>query len=271
MSAMSRRSISVQDEFAGALLDPIRSAPNDLNVPDGVDVQQRFDAHRNNATVGLVEALSATFPVTRALVGEDFFRGMACERIRADPPRSPVLSLYGEGFAEFIEGFAPAAGLPYLPDMARLELARIQAYHAADATQVPVAAYQALLAAPERLAMTRVELHPACRWLRSDHAVHSLWQAHQHAGAARDAALAEVDLASPEEMLVVRPQWAVLVSPLPARGCIWLDALQAGATLDEAASLADASQGGHSSASLEAFLFLLVQHGLAASLQSSPE
>ena len=51
----------------------------------------------------------------------------------AEPPRSPVLMDYGAGFADFIAGFAPAASLPYLPDVARIERAWREAYHAADA------------------------------------------------------------------------------------------------------------------------------------------
>lgn len=262
---------SVQREFASALLDPSRPAPAGLCVAHGIDAQSRFDVHRNNATVGLVDALAATFPVTLMLVGEDFFHGMARERIRADPPRSPLLGRYGEGFAEFIEGFAPAAGLPYLPDLARLEFACLQAYHAADAIQVDVAAYQALLATPERLAATRLTLHPACRWLHSTHAVRSLWLAHQQAGDRRDAAIAEVEIGLPEEMLVTRPHWDVFVSPLPAGGAAWLEALHAGASLGEAASTAGPDHGRDPSTSLEALLFLLIHHGLAASLQSPPE
>ena len=39
---------------------------------------------------------------------------------------------YGGDFADFVEGFAPAASVPYLAAVARLERARVQAYHAAD-------------------------------------------------------------------------------------------------------------------------------------------
>ena len=54
--------------------------------------------------------------------------------VREQPPRSPLLAIYGDEFADFIAAFEPARELPYLADVARLEAARTRAYHAADAT-----------------------------------------------------------------------------------------------------------------------------------------
>jgi hypothetical protein len=50
-----------------------------------------------------------------------------------NPPRSPVIFEYGGSFADFLERFEPLAGYPYLPDVARLERAWLDAFHAADA------------------------------------------------------------------------------------------------------------------------------------------
>ena len=38
---------------------------------------RRFAVYRNNVAAGLIRALEARFPVTRRLVGDDFFRAMA--------------------------------------------------------------------------------------------------------------------------------------------------------------------------------------------------
>ncbi|MEZ5722575.1 MAG: DNA-binding domain-containing protein [Paracoccaceae bacterium] len=59
---------------------------------------KRFDVYRNNVVVSLSEALATGFPVVRKLVGEAFFSAMAGVFVRAHPPRSPVLTMYGEGF-----------------------------------------------------------------------------------------------------------------------------------------------------------------------------
>jgi len=155
----------LQADFAAALADPTLPAPAGSG--------RRFDAHRNNRAVSLIEALEASFPVVRRLVGNDFFRAAAKAYIRRHPPRTPVLLLYGETFGAFLEGFEPARGVAYLGDVARLEWARLNAFHAADAEPLSLAR---LAEVPqERLADLRFTLHPSLQLLASRWPVASLW------------------------------------------------------------------------------------------------
>lgn len=245
-------------EFANALSLAAPAVPPSLRATRGV--ARRFDVYRNNTVAARVQALAASFPVAQALVGEAFFRAMAAARVRADPPRSPILVEYGEGFAEFVASFAPAAAVPYLADVVRLEQARVRAFHAADAVPVPQAALAALLAAPARLGATRATLHPACTWLRSRHAVHAIWLAHHTA--AGDLRGLAVDV--PQQVLVARPRLAVAVEPIDASVADALDALRAGATLLQATA-------GLAEATLVALFTLIVRHGVIVSLSSSTE
>lgn len=223
--------------FAQALLDPQQPLPPGITAPDGADPLRRFNVYRNNVVVSLIDALATTFPVTRELVGDDFFRAMARIHVAQSPPQSRLLAEYGAGFPDFIAGFEPAQSLPYLADVARLEHLRVVAYHAADAVALGAGAFRPLLATPECLLELRFALHPACRWLASAHPVFSIWAAHQGV-----LALPDVDLAKAESVLVVRPEFEVRVSALPPGSVTFLDALSGGATLAEAAVLAaDAS------------------------------
>ncbi|QJP14641.1 hypothetical protein G3545_13920 [Starkeya sp. ORNL1] len=104
----------------------------------------------------------------------------------ASPPRSPVLLSYGEALPDFLESFAPVAGLPYLANVARLEIARGQAHHAADAA--PVTA-EALAVLDPRRPGVRVGIHPAVRLIRSAYPVATLWA--MNAGAQTPAAIDE--------------------------------------------------------------------------------
>ena len=252
---------AMHDAFVSALLDPGQ-------VPAGVhghaDAARRFGVHRNNMMVALIDALASAFPVTRTLVGEDFFGAMAGDYVRFDPPRSPIMAEYGAGFADFIARHVPASGLAYLADVARLERLRSEAFHAADAAALDPAHWHALLADPVRLALIRVRLQPACRWLSSVHPVLSIWQAHQHPDARRDAVLAALDPDAGEDVLVHRPQWDVYLVALPAGGIAWLDALRAGV------ALGDALQGvrtTHPQASPDHLFALLLQHGLVMAIE----
>jgi len=113
-----------QDFFARALLDPVHAVPAAIRGAARRRADRRFAVHRNNVVVGLINALAERFPVVSRLVGDEFFRAMARLYATMRPPASPLMMLYGETFPEFIDAFAPAAALPYLGDIARLEYAR---------------------------------------------------------------------------------------------------------------------------------------------------
>lgn len=218
--------------FAEALLHPAAPCPPGLRTFDGSDPAARFAVHRNNVVASLVAALAETFEVTRRLVGDDFFGAMARQFVCAHPPRSPVLADYGDAFAPFIAGFAPAAPLPYLPDMARLERARVRACHAADAAPLAGEAIAALITDPAALAASRPALHPSLQLVVSDFGVVSLWAAHQGQGD-----IAQVDAFAAEAALVLRDDDGdVAVVPVPLASARFFGHLLEGATLAQAAA-----------------------------------
>jgi hypothetical protein len=222
--------------FARALLQPDAPCPAGLKTWNGSDPAKRFAVYRNNVVVSLVDALADSFPVVQALVGEEFFRALAAEFARANPPRSPVLAWYGDGFADFVENFPPAAGLPYLADVARLEWLRVEAWHAADAKPLPLAEMAARLADEAALPALRLALHPSLRLLRSAHPVVSLWAAHQAEDVS--AALGATDFADAEAALVVRDGLDVDILRIEPGAAEFVECLLRGAALGEAAQTA---------------------------------
>lgn len=255
--------VAWQDAFASALLDPARHPPG-LRDPGRGDAG--FVVHRNNVMVALVDALATSYPVTRAAVGEGLFRTMARGFVRASPPRSPIMAAYGAGFADFIASCPAAAGVGWLADLARLEHLRSEAFHAADAEPMDTARWARLRVDSQRLAHTRVSLHPACRCLSSAFPVLSIWQAHQQSDALRDAALAEIDLQTGEDILVHRPLWEVRQTGLPAGAIPWLEALRAGACLGDAMQRACSASP---TVSPQHLFALLLQHGLVIAAEST--
>ena len=225
--------------FADSLLATQPACPPGLTAWNRSDPGRRFAVYRNNVMVSLVDALADTCPVTQSLVGEAFFRPMAAVFARANPPHSPIMAHYGEGFAEFIGAFPAAAGLPYLADVARLEILRVQAYHAADAASVSPAAFALLASAPERLPGARFTLHPSLRQLVSTHAVVSLWAAHQSEDV--DSAVRAVDVALPECALLVRVGLDVEIHRIATGTAIFIRHLNEGLGLGDAAGRAMAA------------------------------
>ena len=168
-----------QAYFASALLDAEMAVPADLYSWNRSDPAIRFAVYRNNVVVSLTDALADTFPVTQALVGEEFYRAMARVFLQTHPVRTRVLTWLGAGFADFIESFPPASTLAYLADVARLEMLRVRAYHAADAQPIALQTLGQALADQNILTDLRLTLHPSVHLLHSKHAVWSLWAAHQ--------------------------------------------------------------------------------------------
>ena len=248
--------MSAQDAFAVALLDAGAPAPDGLVAWNGSDPAQRFGVYRNNVVVSLVDALAAKFPVVAQLVGEEFFRAMAREHVRAAPPRSRMMALYGDDFAGFVATFPPATELPYLADVARLEAARLAAFHAADAEPLGPEAFAMI--APERLEAMRVGLHPAARIARFSHAAVSIWAAHQGQGD-----LAAVDPFEAEDALVTRPRLEVETRLLAPGEAALFEALGAGETLGAAAARGFAAHAGFD---LSRALATLLTSGAASEL-----
>lgn len=195
----------------------------------------RFAIHRNTVVVGLIDTLAARYPAVLRLVGEDFFR--ACARLYAahEAPRSPALFEYGGGFADFLARFEPARGLPYLPDVARLEWLRHRAYHAADASPMPAAALSDV--APERIGDVVLGLHPSFAVLASDYPVLSIWETN-----VMDREVRPIGPDLPGEVvLIVRPALEVLVMRLGPGGVEFLDEIASGGSLAAAAGRAEAA------------------------------
>ncbi|RVT49624.1 HvfC/BufC N-terminal domain-containing protein [Rubrivivax albus] len=254
-----------QRAFARALLDPACPPPSGLCTWNGSDPGPRLDVYRNNVVVSLVAALADTFPVVQQLVGGEFFEAMVRLYICESPPTSPVLTDYGDGFADWVHHFEPATTLPYLADMARLERARVRAFHAADIEPVPPQAWQAVLSDPSRLVGCSLSLHPSLAIVHSAYALVSLWQAHQHDNPDTiDAAVAAVTLDHAEQALVWRDGDAVLVQPVAPTTAAFVLALRAGQPLGTAIEQL-------AGAELAAPLGLLVGHRLVTHIQSNGE
>lgn len=244
--------------WAQALLDPAAPCPLGLSTWNGSDPARRWAVYRNNVVCSLVDGLAAGFPVVQALVGEDFFRAMAAVFVRRAPPRSPVLAHYGEGFAEFIAAFGPAGGLPYLPDLAKLELAWVRAFNAADAPVLSAAGATPALTCAERVGELRLDCHPSWGLVRSVHPVVSLWAAHQPDSAIL---LGNIDLDQAETALVLRPVLEVHVIALTPGTAAFAEALGQGLDLATAVEVATAAARSEAPFDLVASLSLLLAQG----------
>lgn len=227
----------LQRTFAGFLLsspgadpDPaLCNAVRESSVPS----EKRLAIYKNNVYVRLVEALEDSYPAVRRLTGATFFRFAAMEYIRKNPPHSPTLLGYGENFPCFLDGFEPAASVPYLADVARLEQLYLESYHAAEALPLPKQAVAELLqeAAPAEAVRAHLRLHPSARLMVSASPVSHIWEINRQS--------APIDRkrqipGGEEYLLIVRPRATVEVRRISRGAHAALAALERRAPVTEA-------------------------------------
>ena len=226
-----------QDGFAKALLarDPA-AVPG---LPAGIAAlvrQPGFAVYRNTVMKGCIDALQANYPAVARLVGDEWFRAAAAIFVREQLPAQAMLMYYGAAFAEFLSRFEPAAELPYLPGVARLDRCWTESHAASEESVLDPAALAGLT--PATLAATVLHPHAAARWAWfADQPVYTIWQRNREA---RDDAR-EIEWRG-EGALLTRPLGAVRWVQIDAAGCALLDACAAGRPIAAAAAAAMAVQ-----------------------------
>jgi hypothetical protein len=204
---------------------------------DAIGAAERFAVYRNNAAVTLIEALRLIYPVGDKLVGAEFFAGTARAFIARHPPRTACLNDYGGEFADFLGAFPAAAGLAYLPDVARLEWAVHGSLNAPDDAALGPAA----LATLGESARGRVRFvpHPAVRLLSVRHPVDAIWRAVRDGD---DAALAAIALnVAPISLLVERRRERIAMRRLTPGEAHVTALLFSGAALSDVARQQDSA------------------------------
>ncbi|EKS70317.1 MULTISPECIES: DNA-binding domain-containing protein [unclassified Caballeronia] len=218
-------------QFARGLINPAFETPEGLVVPFGNDVDMRYNIYRNNVAVSLIEALAAVFPAVQRITGNEFFRAMARFHLRATPPKSPLLFEYGQDFPDFIESYEYARFMPWLADVARIERAWLDAYHAEDLPVLETHAFASVEAAA--LTSLRFIRHPASHIVRSSFSAVSIFAMNRS-----DEPITHLDASEPEDALITRPDFDVTVTRLPPGGATFISQLFNGESLGDSVAAA---------------------------------
>ncbi len=214
-------------EFSAALLDEkIEGAA--ARIADGpIPPLRRIEIYRHNVRSNLRGALQALYPVILKLVGEPFFNEAADRYADAWPSRSGDLNDFGGHFAEWIAQYRHARDLPYLPDVARLEYAWHEVFHAADSEPFELTRLAGV--APEDYGAIRFVPAAALRLLQSDFPVQRIHEINQDVFQGDDT----VEFGAGAEYVIVRRDgYAPVIECVDALYFAFLAGLQAGLTLD---------------------------------------
>lgn len=194
--------------------------------------QPGFSVYRNTVFKGTTDGLIANFPTIERLVGSDWLRDAAAIHARVSPPTDARLLNYGTYFPSFLDGFEHARDMPYLGDVARLDLLWTQVHCAAD----EVCLEMNTLAQMSATNLGKFWLTPraASRWIWfSDCPAFTIWRLNRE-----ELEMLEEIQWQGEGALLTRKAGRVHWQAASAAECVFLDACAAGSSLARAADRA---------------------------------
>jgi hypothetical protein len=222
----------LQRGFAAGVFNPSVSDFTQHIHPGRFPAERHFQVYRNNVFESLTGALRAVYPVVERLVGDGFFRYAADIYIREHPPTSGNLHDFGASFAEFLTDFPPARELVYLSDVAHLEWAWHQSFHAADGAPLALAVLASI--SPEQYADLKFTLQPSARLVSSAYPMLRIWEVNQPAHQGDQT----VDLGVGGVKLLVIRRGQIEIEPLGEGDYALLSAFAAGVPCAQAAEAA---------------------------------
>jgi hypothetical protein len=134
--------------------------------------QERLDVYARMYGARLVDVLAEDYPRLAAIVGAGAFADLAHAYVAAHPSTRPSLRWFGAAFADFLTTHA-LDHPPFLPDLARLEWARLAVFDAADAPTLHLDVLRAL--APDDWPGLALRPIPAATTLAVGWPVHRIW------------------------------------------------------------------------------------------------
>jgi len=199
-----------------------------LNPQRGTAGRERLSVYASGYLIRYREALQEVYEAVHHVVGERTFAQIARAYAASYPSHDYNLSLVGRHLPHFLITHTIRQQLPFLPDLATLEWAVAEAFHATEQPALTLTRWQAL--SLEQWEHGHLHLHPAIRLVRSRWPILDLWAART-----QDRSSISIELINrPQCVLVSRPNLQVRCAVLEAPQEALLQSLLAGRSLGEA-------------------------------------
>lgn len=194
----------------------------------GVAGEKRLAVYASGYLDRSRQGLAETYPAVEHILGRSTFARLSFEYAERHPSHDYNLSAVGRGLPDFLIAHTLTKRLPFLPDLARLEWAITQAFHAHEAPPMDKAALQAI--SPDQWGSMRLVFQKSVHGIVSDWPILELWKARTEARESID-----IDLVNhPQRVLVRREGTRVHCEALEAESFALLEALLIGQSVSEA-------------------------------------
>ena len=172
---------TLQKDFIEAIFGGDKApAASHIMGDDTLSAEQRFGIYKGSVHGILGQALGLTYPVCKALVGDEFFNRMCDCFIEKYPPKTSFFAEYGADFPKFLSGFEPVSDIPYYVDIAKLEWARQHVWHQQHADITDFSTLAELT--EDQQSQVIFQLTKNLRLIQSNYRIDDIWFAHQENG-----------------------------------------------------------------------------------------
>lgn len=186
---------------------------------------ERLAIYKNNTLHSLSESVVDLYPSIEHAVGRDFLIATAKEYLKVSPPHSAALLNFALDFPDFLATFEHTKNYAYFPDLARIDMLRHQAYHAAD--EIPLTVDHIQQIPLEELAQSQIQLPKSCYLLTSKFKAYSLWES------IRAQSDNEIHIDGTESTLIYRENLHVKTTQISQEAYYFLNKIKDGHTLGE--------------------------------------
>src|SRR5579863_8392774 len=155
----------VADGLAHETALPAGNLASVIAGDDRMTAVERVGVYANGYFYRLLEVLKEDFPATLAVAGADNFHNLVTGYLIDYPPTEPSIYFAGRNLAAWLGTHPLSARWPWLADLARLERATLESFHAADAPALDTGALQAV--PPAAWPVLAIRAHPATRLVES--------------------------------------------------------------------------------------------------------
>ncbi len=187
---------------------------------------QRLAIYGNAYVARLIDALGETYPVLRAVLGDEDFGALGREFIAAHPSVHRSIRWYGAELAQFVAERPPFSEQPIFAELALLEWTLAEVFDAADAACVTRAELAAL--EPAAWSTLQLQFHPSLKRLQLCWNTVPVWRAMN-----RDERPPDPKCAEPTPWLLWRQNFQNLFRSMSADEAAALDAARSGKTFAE--------------------------------------
>jgi hypothetical protein len=148
-----------------------------ISSDERLSAEERVDIYANMYFYRILDVLKEDFPATLSVLGAERFHNLVTGYLIEYPPAHFSIAYAGKHLSDFIRDHPLRDEFPFLGDLARLERALIEVFHASDAMSLDAEQMRAL--APADWPSLKLALHPANQILKLEWNVATILDANE--------------------------------------------------------------------------------------------